>query len=128
MRDDLRRLAHGIHSVTLTEGGLAEGVLGLVQATDGHVAVEALPATRASPAAEAAIYRLVTVTLRAADGVRLAIETRNGSLHAALGVTGVEEATLSHALANAGARIAALGGELTVSGDTVRAVVPAYRR
>jgi signal transduction histidine kinase len=125
MRNDLRRLAHGIHSVTLAEGGLAEAVLALVQAADGRVAVEALPATRASAAAEAAIYRVVAVTLRVAGSARLAIDVRQGDLRAAVGVTGVDEATLNDALAGAGARIAALGGELTVSGGTVRAAVPA---
>jgi hypothetical protein len=100
-------------------------VLALVQAADGRVAVEALPATRASAAAEAAIYRVVAVTLRVAGSARLAIDVRQGDLRAAVGVTGVDEATLNDALAGAGARIAALGGELTVSGGTVRAAVPA---
>jgi hypothetical protein len=68
MRDELRRLAHGIHSVTLVEGGLREAVLALVEAADGRVAVEALPSARTSAATEAAIYRLVAVTLRVADG------------------------------------------------------------
>ena len=125
MRDELRRLAHGIHSVTLAEGGLGEAVLALVQAADGRVAVEALPVTRSSEAAEAAIYRLVAVVLRVAEHVHLAIETREGRLRADVRATGVDAATLTDALANAGARIAALGGELTVSGSIVRAVVPA---
>jgi len=125
MRDDLRRLAHGIHSVTLAEGGLGEAVLALVEAADGRVALEALPAARASAAAEAAIYRLVAVTLRVARSVRLAIEERDGGLRADVRVSGVDEATLTDALANAGARIAALGGELSVSDGSVRAVVPA---
>jgi hypothetical protein len=89
------------------------------------VALEALPAARASAASEAAIYRLVAVTLRVARSVRLAIEERDGGLRADVRVTGVDGAALTDALANAGARIAALGGELTVSGGAVRAVVPA---
>jgi signal transduction histidine kinase len=125
MRDELRRLAHGIHSVTLAEGGLGEAVLALVQSADGRVAVEALPVTRASDAAEVAIYRLVAVVLRVAEHVHLAIEVREGRLRADVRATGVDAAPLTDALANAGARIAALGGELTVSGSTVRAVVPA---
>jgi signal transduction histidine kinase len=124
MRDDLRRLAHGIHSVTLAEGGLGEAVLALVQSADGRVAVEALPVGRASAAAEAAIYRLVAIVLRIAESVRLAIEAREGHLRADVRVTGVDAATLADALANAGARIAALGGELSVSGTSVRAIVP----
>ena len=124
MRDDLRRLAHGIHSVTLAEGGLGEAVLALVEAADGRVAVEKLPATRASAAAEAAIYRLVAAAVRVAGSVRLAIEARDGGLRADVGVTGIDEPTLTDVLASAGARIAALGGELEVSGASVRAVVP----
>jgi signal transduction histidine kinase len=110
MRDELRRLAHGIHSVTLAEGGLGEAVLALVEMADGRVAIEALPAARASAAAEVAIYRLAAVTLRVAGSVRLAIEERDGGLRADVSVTGVDEASLNDALANAGARIAALGG------------------
>ncbi len=63
MREDLRRIAHGIHSVPLAESGLAEAVLALVDAAGASVTVEVLPDRRASAAAEAALYRYV------ADGV-----------------------------------------------------------
>jgi hypothetical protein len=78
-----------------------------------------------SKAAEAAIYRLVAVTLRVDGHVQLAIEVRDDVLEATVEVGGVDQAVLTDVLANAGARIAALGGELTVSGARVRAVVPA---
>ena len=123
LRDDIRRVAHGIHSVTLAEGGLGEAILAL--AADGGVAVEALPTRRAGAAAEVAIYRLVAAILRLGHEVRLAIEADDDELVATFRVDGADERTLTDALAHAGARIAALGGELAVSDATVRARVPA---
>ena len=76
-------------------------------------------------AAEAAIYRLVAAILRLGHEVRLAIEADDNGLVATFRVEGADERTLTDALAHAGARIAALGGELAVSGATVRARVPA---
>jgi signal transduction histidine kinase len=130
IRDQLRELAHGIHSVTLAEGGLAEAVLALVQAADGDVAVDALPERRFPAAAEAAVYRLVAASLALEDaaGVRIAIEARPTELDTAVRVSGVAPAVLSEAVAHAGARVFAVGGSLTVAavadGATVRAIVP----
>jgi signal transduction histidine kinase len=131
VRDELRRIAHGIHSVTLAEGGLAEAVLALIQATRGGVTVQALPEQRASEATEAAVYRLVAASLRLGTeaGIRVAIHARDGELDAVIHVPGVKPAALDDALAHAGARVAALGGSLGVAaedgGATARARVPA---
>jgi len=125
LRHDVRRVAHGIHSVTLAEGGLGEAVLALVEAASGRVAVESLPERRIAPASEAAIYRLVAASLRLGRTTRLAIAAGDGELRATIRVGGADESTLASALAHAGARIAALGGELAVSGGTARARVPA---
>jgi hypothetical protein len=124
LRHDLRHIAHGIHSVTLAEGGLAEAVLSLVDAADGRVAVDALPAERAGAAAEAAMYRLVVAILRLGRPIRLAIETAGGDLRTLVAVDGADAAELNEALAHAGARLAALGGDLEVSDATARARVP----
>jgi signal transduction histidine kinase len=121
MRENLRRIAHGIHSVPLAEGGLAEAVLALVDAAGATVTVEALPDRRASAAAEAALYRFVAAGLRLGRDTRLAIEASDGALTATLQVV---DADLSEALAHAGARIAAVRGELTIEGDTARGRVP----
>jgi len=121
MREDLRRIAHGIHSVPLAESGLAEAVLALVDAARASVTVEALPDRRASAAAETALYRYVAAGLRLGRDTRLAIEARDGALTATLQVA---DADLTTALAHAGARIAAVGGELTIDGDTARGRVP----
>jgi len=121
MREDLRRIAHGIHSVPLAESGLAEAVLALVDAAGASVTVEALPDRRASAAAETALYRYVAAGLRLGRDTRLAIEEKDGALTATLQV---DEADLTQALAHAGARIAAVGGELTIDGDTARGRVP----
>ena len=126
LRDDVRRVAHGIHSVTLAEGGLGEAVLAL--AADGGVSVEALPARRAAPAAEVAIYRVVAAIVRLGHDVRLTIEADDNELVATFRVEGADSRTLTDALAHAGARIAALGGELTVSDATACARVPAATR
>jgi signal transduction histidine kinase len=117
LRHDVRRIAHGIHSVTLAEGGLAEAVLALVQAAPGNVMVDALPDRRASPEAEAAVYRLVAASLAFGreTGVRFAIQTRDAELDATIRIACVDAAALTDALAHAGARIAALGGSLTVA-------------
>ena len=131
IRDDLRRIAHGIHSVALAEGGLAEAVLALVETAGGGVAVEALPERRASPQAEAAVYRLVAAGLRfePGAGVRIAIAAHEHGLDVVIRLRGAEPAALADALAHAGARVAALGGTLTVlagdGGATARARVPA---
>jgi signal transduction histidine kinase len=123
MRHDVRRVAHGIHSVALAEGGLGEAVLALVDTAAGRIAVESLPARRARPAAEAAVYRLVAAALRLGQPTRLAIEADGGELTATVTVDGGP--ALAGALANAGARIEALGGELAVSGQTARTRMPA---
>jgi signal transduction histidine kinase len=131
VRDELRRIAHGIHSVTLAEGGLAEAVLALVQTAGGGVAVEALPEQRASAQAEAAVYRIVAASLRLRRdaGVRIAIRAHDGGLDAAIRMPGVEAVALTDALAHASARVAVLGGSLAVAaedgGATARARVPA---
>jgi signal transduction histidine kinase len=125
LRHDLRRVAHGIHSVTLAEGGLSEAVLALVGAASGRVTVESLPERRVAPAAEAAIYRLVAASLRLGHPTRLAIEAGDDELRATVSVGGADDPTLASVLAHAGARIAALGGEIAVTGATARARVPA---
>ena len=121
MRENLRRIAHGIHSVPLAEGGLAEAVLALVDAAGATVTVDALPDRRGSAVAEAAVYRFVAAGLRLGRETRLAISASDGALTATLQVV---DADLTEALAHAGARIAAVGGELTIDGDTARARVP----
>jgi signal transduction histidine kinase len=130
-REELRQIAHGIHSVTLTEGGLAEAVLALVQAAPDGVKVQALPGQHAGTEAEAAVYRLVAASLQhgAGAGVHIAIQTHGGQLTAAIHVVGADAGALTDALAHAGARITALGGSLTVvavdGGVTANASVPA---
>ena len=129
IREQLREIAHGIHSVTLAEGGLAEAVLALAQAEGGRVAFEALPAERAPVEAEAAVYRVVAAGLRLeATRARIAIRTLAGELEAVLHVSGVDPDALADALAHAGARVSALGGSLAVAaadgGATARARVP----
>ena len=118
LRDELRQVAHGIHSVTLAEGGLAEAVLALVQGAGGRVQVEALPEARAPAEAEAAICRFVAASLRleSATGVRIAIRGEAGGLDVAIRVSGIQPVALSDALAHAGARVSALGGSLAVGG------------
>jgi len=115
--DELRQIAHGIHSVTLAEGGLAEAVLALVQLAPVGVTVEALPDRRASAEAEAAVYRLVSASLPFVHeaGVRIVIHAGDAELDAAVRIAGADAAALTEALAHAGARIAALGGSLTVA-------------
>ena len=127
---ELRQIAHGIHSVTLAEGGLAEAVLALVQDTADRVTVEALPDRRVSAAAEAAVYRLVAASLPLGrkTTVRVALDGRDGKLNVTIRVSGAAAGLVADALAHAGARVAALGGSLTVRDDgdgaTARAHVP----
>jgi hypothetical protein len=116
LRTDLRRVAHGIHSVTLAEGGLAEAVLALVEQADGRVTVQSLPHGRAPADAEAAVHRLVAAALHVARGapLRLAITLADGVLEASIRIDGTEAAALRNGLAHAGARIAAAGGTLAI--------------
>ena len=122
----LRGVAHGIHSVTLAEGGLAEAVLALVAASGGGVDRRRAPA---GPRDARGRGRHLPARRRqppaaAAAGARLAIRAQGGELRAAIDVPGAE---LADALAHAGARLEALGGELTVDGGQVQARVPARR-
>lgn len=123
----VRGVAHGIHSVTLAEGGLADAVLALVDAAGGRVTVDALPDQRSSPEAEATIYRLVAASLRHAleNGARLAIRTLDGELQVEIEVPGTTPEALADALTHAEARIAALGGSLTLTGENGSAAVRA---
>jgi signal transduction histidine kinase len=126
LRTDVRRLAHGIHSVTLAEGGLAEAVLRLVAETDGRATVESLPRERAAADAEAAVHRLVGAALHTARGapLRLRITLADGVLEASIRIE-APVAALREALAHAGARIEAAGGTLAVDeGGSVLARVP----
>jgi signal transduction histidine kinase len=130
-RESLRQIAHGIHSVTLVEGGLAEAVLALVQSAPDGVKVQALPEQRAATEAEAAVYRLVAACLQhaAGAGVRIAMHTRSGVLTAAIHVVDADADALTDDLAHAGARITALGGTLSVvaedEGATASGSLPA---
>ena len=115
-RDELRHIAHGIHAVTLAEGGLGEAVLALVRTAGGGVSVDALPDRRGSAAAETAVYRVVAASLRFArnEKVRIAIQGRDGELEATIRLLHADAAELTNVLAHSGARVAALGGSVTV--------------
>lgn len=134
VQNELRRLAHGIHSATLAEGGLSEAVLALVGVAEGRVVVAAMPRHRVAAAAEAATYRLTAASLalpRPLTGtLRLAISPREQDLEITVQIDGVTAEALSAALAHASARIAALGGVVAVEpqpgGACVQARVPAY--
>ncbi|HEX6024579.1 MAG TPA: histidine kinase, partial [Solirubrobacter sp.] len=129
IREHLREIAHGIHSVTLAEGGLAEAVLALVQASDHRVVIEALSAARAPVEAEAAVYRVVAAALQF-DGTdaRIGIRILAGELDAVVHVSGIDPEDLADALAHAGARVTSLRGALSVvaadGGATAHARVP----
>jgi hypothetical protein len=55
--------------------------------------------------------------------VRLAIRVRDGEMQAAIEVPGATPGALADALTHAEARVAALGGSLTVNGENGGAVV-----
>ncbi len=134
VQNELRRLAHGIHSAALAEEGLTEAVLALVVVAGGRVVAEALPRQRVSAEAETAAYRLVAASLALARPpyatLRLAIRARDEDLDITIQVEGVTAEALSPALAHASARVAALGGVLAVEpeagGACVRGWVPSY--
>ncbi len=134
VQNELRRLAHGIHSTALAEGRLSEAVLALVAVAGGRIVVDALPSHRVSAEAEAAAYRVVAASLALARSpnatLRLAIRPRAQNLDVTIQVEGATAGALNAVLAHAGARVAALGGVLAVEpeagGACVRGSVPSY--
>ena len=121
--EELRALAHGIHPVSLTEAGAGAAIRELAERSRVPVRVAKLPQARCPDPVEAAVYRLVLDGVRCAarsgDGaaVVIAIEHVGTDLHAALTLPGVGRPAAERELIHAGDRIAALNGQLAVSGE-----------
>jgi signal transduction histidine kinase len=124
--DDLRRLAHGIHPASLTDGGLAAALGELKERSRVPMRVRSVPEQRAPAAVEAALYRLVLDSVECAErygdggAVAVAIE-RAGAM---LALPGVPRAAAVLGLEHAADRIAALDGTLTISDERVEARLP----
>jgi signal transduction histidine kinase len=116
--EDLRTLAHGIHPASLTEGGVATSTRELADAARVPLRLDVQPVERLPPAVEAAAYRVIADSVRAAErsgravGVELA--TTDRKLVARLRLTGVPPAAARRALGHATDRVVAVGGTVDV--------------
>jgi PAS domain S-box-containing protein len=134
---ELRELARGIHPAVLSDGGLAPALTSLADRSKPRAKILAAPAERLPPAVEATAYFVVAealtnvsrhaeaskaeISAELGDG-RLVVEVRDDGR----GGAGDGDGSGLRGLVD---RVAALGGELTVSspeggGTEVRAVIP----
>jgi len=119
--DKLRAIAHGIHPVSLTEAGLAGAVRELTEDSQIPVRITTTTDRRPSPAAEAALYRLVLDSVRLAERhgngapVTVRIEPSDDSVSVLITAPGVDAAAARPALEHAADRLAALHSELTIT-------------
>ncbi len=117
---ELRDLAHGIHPVALSEGGLAAALEGVAERLSLPVRVTA-PASRASPAAEATAYFVAcealtnTVKHAKANCATVVVRTDGSWLDMEIADDGVGGAGPGgRGLANIRDRVGALDGEVTI--------------
>jgi signal transduction histidine kinase len=125
--EELRRLAHGIHPVALTDAGLAMALTTLAEDARVPVRILAVPDGRFDDAVEAAAYRLVLDAVRTAErhGDGGAVTVRIGAgLVVAVELPGVGVAAARAGLAHANDRIVALDGTLDITEARIEARIP----
>ena len=115
--DDLRALARGLSPVLLAEAGLRAALRGLAESCEVHLV--SVPAERLPLVIESTTYALVE---RAAADGPVGVDIRREGPALVVEITarlGVPD------LGGLGDRVTALGGEVSMSGATVRVRLPA---
>jgi signal transduction histidine kinase len=122
---ELRDIAHGIHSVALSEAGLDAAIRELADGSRVPLRLVATPPERLPLAVESAAHRLVADAVdwaeRDGDGraVEIEIARSNGLLRASIRVPGVDPHHAAARLEHSADRFTALGGKLSVEPGTV---------
>ena len=124
---ELRDLAHGIFPMILTEAGLGAALATYVDTAPLRVDLAGVPDDRVGDDAEIAAYLSVVAVIERAvhrSASRLAITFTRSA--ADLDIDSVDDATESRTddLIHVADRVGALGGQIAVNGNRVRAVIP----
>jgi signal transduction histidine kinase len=124
--DELRELAHGIYPAVLAEAGLTRALETLADLAPVPVHLSAVPDERLAPPVEAALYIAVQETVADADtrgASFVEVEVRNAERYVTLSVVD-DGRPRSSTLIHVSDRIGALGGEVVVADQSLRAEVP----
>lgn len=124
---ELRDLAHGIFPMILTEAGLAAALATYVDTAPLRVALAGVPDDRIGDDAEIAAYLAVVAVIdRAVRRCASRLDVTFTRSAADLDIDSVDDATTRHLddLIDVADRVGALGGQIAVSGNRVRAVIP----
>ena len=124
---ELSDLAHGIFPMILTEAGLGAALATYVDTAPLRVDLAGVPDDRVGDDAEIAAYLSVVAVIERAvnrSASRLAITFTRSA--ADLDIDSVDDATESRTddLIHVADRVGALGGQIAVNGNRVRAVIP----
>jgi signal transduction histidine kinase len=123
----LRDLAHGIFPMILTEAGLGAALATYVDTAPLRVDLAGVPDDRVGADAEIAAYlSVVAVIERAVHRCASRLDVTFTRSAAELDITSVDDATESRPddLIRVADRVGALGGQIAVNGNRVRAVIP----
>jgi signal transduction histidine kinase len=129
--DSLRAIAHGLHPVSLTEGGLASALGELAESSRVPLRINAVAGARPPAAVESAAYRLVLDAVRCAErrgnGGAVTVEAaREGAtVRVRVVVPGVPVDAARPALEHAVDRVTALAGEIAFRRGSSETVVEA---
>jgi signal transduction histidine kinase len=124
--DELRDLAHGIHPLALSDGGLGIGLRTLAETSPVPLLVDAAGVGRYEAVIESAAYRLVAETVRTAGkssergAVTVTLRNPGHSLRVRVTAQGLGRGIGEEIVARAGDRITALDGSVTftTAGET----------
>ena len=132
--EELRGIAHGIYPAALADAGLRVGLRTLAETSPVPLVINGSGPRRASAAAEAAAYRMVADTVRAAGqdhrraAVTVTIADSGDALSVRLTAAGLDQGAGELVVAAAQDRIAAADGTVTlttVGGQmTIEAAIP----
>jgi signal transduction histidine kinase len=124
---ELRDLAHGIFPMILTEAGLGAALATYVDTAPLRVDLAGVPDDRVGDDAEIAAYHsVVAVIERAVHRCASRLEVKFTRSATDLDIDSVDDAADSRPddLTHIADRVGALGGQITVNGNRVRAVIP----
>jgi signal transduction histidine kinase len=129
--EELRDLAHGIHPAALSDGGLRAGLQTLAETSPVPLIIKDPGPRRQPAAAEAAAYRMVADTVRAAGqnstraAVTVTLSASEDVLRVRLNTAGLDREAGELILAGAQDRVAALDGSITLASEGGQMIIEA---
>ena len=129
--EELRDLAHGIHPAALSDGGLRSGLQTLAETSPVPLIIKDADPRRQPAAAEAAAYRMVADTVRAAGqkttrvAVTVTLSASGDMLRLRLNTAGLDQEAGELILASAQDRVAALDGSITLASEGGQTIIEA---